>query len=200
MGTRREQILDAATQVTAESGVHGLTHRKVDAHGGLPFGTTANYFRTRQALTVAVIDHALERVGMVTEPDLNDQADAEQRLLTWLRHHLHVVFGGTNDLSVRAFNRIASEANADTGPTVFAKIVEKGTDELQRCRAIVCRCGSTDPDKHAEMLHMLIGAIFISRHAFPLTDDDPDHVLAPPVHGLISIIERDAREATDGTT
>ncbi len=50
---RRNQILDAAIDVLCDDGVGGLTHRQVDSRAGLPFGTTSNYFRTRQALLEA---------------------------------------------------------------------------------------------------------------------------------------------------
>ena len=50
---RRTQILDAAIDILADSGVGGLTHRHVDDRANLPAGTTSNYFRTRQALLEA---------------------------------------------------------------------------------------------------------------------------------------------------
>jgi DNA-binding transcriptional regulator YbjK len=50
---RRTQILDAAIDILADTGVGGLTHRQVDERVGLPAGTTSNYFRTRLALLEA---------------------------------------------------------------------------------------------------------------------------------------------------
>jgi DNA-binding transcriptional regulator YbjK len=50
---RRAQILDAAIDILADTGVGGVTHRQVDARTGLPAGTTSNYFRTRLALLEA---------------------------------------------------------------------------------------------------------------------------------------------------
>jgi len=50
---RRTQILDAAIDILADTGVGGLTHRQVDQRAGLPAGTTSNYFRTRLALLEA---------------------------------------------------------------------------------------------------------------------------------------------------
>jgi hypothetical protein len=43
---RRAQLLDAAIDILADTGVGGLTHRLVDERAGLPSGTTSNYFRT----------------------------------------------------------------------------------------------------------------------------------------------------------
>src|SRR5688500_7334673 len=61
MAGRREHILDAAITVLGESGMHGLTHRTVDAAAGLPAGSTSNHFRTRDALLGAVVEHLSAR-------------------------------------------------------------------------------------------------------------------------------------------
>lgn len=50
---RRAQILDAALDILADTGIGGVTHRQVDDRAGLPAGTTSNYFRTRLALLEA---------------------------------------------------------------------------------------------------------------------------------------------------
>ena len=50
---RRAQLADAAIELLAASGVHGVTHRAVDRRAGLPAGTASNYFRSREALLVA---------------------------------------------------------------------------------------------------------------------------------------------------
>src|SRR5919202_1583333 len=61
MANRRNEILDAAIAVLGESGIHALTHRAVDAAAGLPAGSTANYFRTRDALLDAVVERFAAR-------------------------------------------------------------------------------------------------------------------------------------------
>src|SRR5262245_2479235 len=61
MVSRREQILDAAITVLGESGMHGLTHRRVDAAAGLAAGSTSNHFRTRDALLSGVVERFADR-------------------------------------------------------------------------------------------------------------------------------------------
>ena len=39
------------------SGLRSLTHARVDARAGLPPGSTSNYFRTREALLIGVVEH-----------------------------------------------------------------------------------------------------------------------------------------------
>jgi DNA-binding transcriptional regulator YbjK len=53
---RRDRLADAAIELLAREGARGLTHRAVDAEAGEPPGTTSRYFRTRDALTRAVVD------------------------------------------------------------------------------------------------------------------------------------------------
>ncbi len=57
---RRTQILDAAIDILADTGVGGVTHRQVDQRAGLPPGTTSNYFRTRLALLEGAAGHVAD--------------------------------------------------------------------------------------------------------------------------------------------
>jgi len=61
MASRRDHLLDAATSVLGESGMHGLTHRAVDGAAALPAGSTSNHFRTRDALLNAVVERVAAR-------------------------------------------------------------------------------------------------------------------------------------------
>ena len=54
---RRRALMEAALHVVADEGLRGLTHRAVDRRAGLPEGTCSAYFRTRQALQLAVTEH-----------------------------------------------------------------------------------------------------------------------------------------------
>lgn len=83
--SRRDDALAAAVQALGEYGLHGLTHRKVDKVGGLPAGTTSNYFTRRIDLLVGVVDHLVNTdlsaweahdVPAITTPDGLIQASA----------------------------------------------------------------------------------------------------------------------------
>src|SRR5215475_4796512 len=50
---RREALADAAIAILGTSGIHALSHRAVDERAGLPAGTAANYFPTRDELLAA---------------------------------------------------------------------------------------------------------------------------------------------------
>jgi AcrR family transcriptional regulator len=72
---RRAQLADAGVDLLVESGVHGVTHRAVDRRAGLPPGTTSNYFRSREALLVAIARRVVER----HQVDMADAARAHPR-------------------------------------------------------------------------------------------------------------------------
>ncbi|GAA1987025.1 TetR/AcrR family transcriptional regulator [Catenulispora subtropica] len=57
---RRRAIADGAIAVLAAVGVHGFSHRAVDEAAGLPTGTSANYFPSRDALLSAAAERVLE--------------------------------------------------------------------------------------------------------------------------------------------
>ncbi|MGK5555865.1 TetR/AcrR family transcriptional regulator [Actinomadura kijaniata] len=57
---RRRALTDAAIELLASSGAHGLTHRAVEKEAGLPVGTASNYFRSREALLVAAAERIVE--------------------------------------------------------------------------------------------------------------------------------------------
>ncbi|GAA4557381.1 TetR/AcrR family transcriptional regulator [Planotetraspora kaengkrachanensis] len=57
---RRRALTDAAIDLLAGSGAHGVTHRAVEKAAGLPYGTASNYFRSREALLVATAERIVE--------------------------------------------------------------------------------------------------------------------------------------------
>ena len=69
---RRIDIADAAIDLLGKDGSRGLSHPRVDRHGGLPTGTTSYYFRTRKALLHAVAER-------LTELDLADLSMMDER-------------------------------------------------------------------------------------------------------------------------
>lgn len=59
--SRREAICEAALDLAAEGGNHGVTHQAIDRRLGLAKGSTSYYFRTRDALVGAAVRRLAER-------------------------------------------------------------------------------------------------------------------------------------------
>ncbi len=55
------RALDAAVELLGTEGMRALTHARVDERAGLPPGSTSNWFRTRRALLIGVVDWISER-------------------------------------------------------------------------------------------------------------------------------------------
>jgi DNA-binding transcriptional regulator YbjK len=88
---RRGQLADAAIALLAETGVHGVTHRAVERRAGLPVGTASNYFRSREALLVAVA----ERVGELHYADMDTAGAAHQPSSTGTRERTVELIAGS---------------------------------------------------------------------------------------------------------
>ena len=60
----------AATRVTAEQGLRGLTHRAVDREAGVSMGSCSAYYRTRAALQEGLAQYVASTVAAdVDGPD-----------------------------------------------------------------------------------------------------------------------------------
>ena len=71
---RRTVLLDAALEIVGTEGMRGLTHRAVDAAAAVPAGSTSNYFRTREALILGIVERFIARErAMATGP--HDEVD-----------------------------------------------------------------------------------------------------------------------------
>ncbi|WP_431914042.1 TetR/AcrR family transcriptional regulator [Nonomuraea jabiensis] len=81
---RRQALTDAAIELLASSGVHGLTHRAVEKAADLPPGTASNYFRSREALLVA----AAERVAELHHADTDRAVERPATLVDLLTDSL----------------------------------------------------------------------------------------------------------------
>ena len=57
---RRDAILDAVISVVADSGLDGVTHRRVAATAGLPLASTTYWFTSREEMLTAALSAAAE--------------------------------------------------------------------------------------------------------------------------------------------
>jgi DNA-binding transcriptional regulator YbjK len=78
---RRNAIADAAIEILGTAGSHRLSHRGVDERSGLPPGTAANYYPTRDDLLAAAADRiaALQFAEMAAATDPRQAAGTAAR-------------------------------------------------------------------------------------------------------------------------
>lgn len=116
---RRRQLADAAIELFGTDGPRGLSHPKVDAQARVPAGTTSFYFRTRQALLLAMAER-------LTEMDLLDLSRLSElatdvssgRFATTLAEL--VMHAGTEPLLVRTKARYELVLHASRDPELMA--------------------------------------------------------------------------------
>ncbi len=83
---RREQILEAAFRVAARDRLDGLTVRRVAEEAGLSSGLVFFYFKTKDALLVALLEWLLERtIVMRTDEGVLSLPTPRERFLARLR-------------------------------------------------------------------------------------------------------------------
>jgi AcrR family transcriptional regulator len=83
---RRAAILDAAIAVIARRGVRGLRVEQVAAEAGVATSLLYYYFKNRNGLVRATLDHANERAARSTGPDsllAEFDADARDTSVVW---------------------------------------------------------------------------------------------------------------------
>jgi AcrR family transcriptional regulator len=188
MAERRTDLLDAAIAVLGERGMHGLTHRAVDAAAGLPAGSTSNYFRSRDALLNAVVERfaARERAG-------------------WEDIALRV-YPSTPEELARALALFAQEA---TGPqrtltlARYAILVEAGIDPSLRAQLAATGArvnawflqwlrvaGSTDPERDAPIILNHWTGVVLHDLAIPDSAFDP----SAQISALVTTVVRPRSE------
>lgn len=64
----RTRSLQAAVELVGSEGLRALTHGRVDEKAALPRGSTSNFFRSRQALLVGVVNHIVEQELQMVQP------------------------------------------------------------------------------------------------------------------------------------
>ncbi|MFE4500389.1 TetR/AcrR family transcriptional regulator [Rhodococcus sp. NPDC056743] len=76
MNADRRPLMGAcAVTIIAEHGPRALTHRAVDAAMGIPQGSTSYYFRTRESLLAAAVQHIVEQSQSTFAEFLDDKSD-----------------------------------------------------------------------------------------------------------------------------
>ena len=89
--TRRNQILDAATQVFAEKGFHRATIKEIAHVAGIADGTVYNYFDNKTALMLAIFDRLNESDQRNEDFSKITEVDSRSFMKAYLRHRLTVL-------------------------------------------------------------------------------------------------------------
>ncbi|MEU8662225.1 TetR/AcrR family transcriptional regulator [Actinoplanes philippinensis] len=180
MPSRQEDLLDAAIGVLGNQGVRALTHRAVDAVAGVPFGSAANYFKTRDALLSAVVERFAERdragwqviAGFVAPSDPGELAAALTAYVTRALGPDRAVTVARYGLFIEAALRPALQEHLAVSATELRRWA------TQWLRAV----GSTDPEGDCTAIMDYLDGLILHQLAFP-----------GPAGGLAAAVDRAVR-------
>lgn len=175
---RRRRLADGAVVLLAEQGVHGLTHRRLDRALGLPEGSTANAFPTRDGLLAAALEaladadletarRAAERSNAPLDPEEAAALFAES-VLAWLKPRARA--------RLRARYELFLEATRNPG--LKDAFVERRLSFVRLAHGIAQRTGSSDPDGAASALVAWADGVLLANVADDARPPSRDQVTA----------------------
>ncbi|MET1074395.1 MAG: TetR family transcriptional regulator [Umezawaea sp.] len=195
MSDRIALLADAAIQVVAAHGMRGLTHRAVDAHAGVPQGSTSAYFRTRKALVEGLVQRLadietadIDAIGPPPAasdgpPDLDRAAAGVAALLDhWL--------GAGRERSLARFACLLEATHHPELRTILAH----GDRPRAQARALVAALGSTDPERDGHALVAFVDGLLFYR----LAGGGAAHAPAPGTPESLADLHRAALAAITG--
>jgi len=118
---RKSQILDAATKVFAEKGFHRATIRDVARAAGVADGTIYNYFESKTALLLGLLD----RLNATEQREVDFAQSAEMDVADFVRMYLNQRFKEVTATSLDVFHVLLSEVlvNQELRETYYRQIV-----------------------------------------------------------------------------
>ncbi len=88
---READILQAATTLFTSDGFHATSTRKIAAAAGVSEGTLFNYFKTKNALLLAILDGFYEDLTDTAAEVVQDTMDTRERLSNLANNHLRAL-------------------------------------------------------------------------------------------------------------
>lgn len=173
---RRRALADAAIELLASAGVHGLTHRAVEKEADLPPGTASNYFRSREALLVA----AAERVAELHHADTDRATDRAASMVELLTESL---FTAATTLRKRYQAVFELQLEAARRPALAAALARLQGSALRITAGHHDKLGPTIPRERIPALIALYGGAL-----FTLVTAPPESVTREAVRQTVEVI------------
>lgn len=192
MSSRRDDLLDAAITVLAERGLHGVTHRTIDTAAGVPTGSTSNYFRTREALLVAIAERFAVRERDALEQILSDvNPTTPDELAAVLARAARMSTGPLRALTLARFAMLVESA---ANPAIRAQLAAIGAGQGEHFQRWMKAAGSMNPQRDMSILSNHLTGLVLHEVALPTRDFDPLPSLTALVSALIPAGRRRAQK------
>lgn len=158
--SRRAEICEAALELAAAGGNHALTHQAIDKQLGIAQGSTSYYFRTRQVLVLAAINHltSLTRETFVSArgsgPAAPPTVPGAAKFIA--RQVDHLLGPRRRDVLAR-YALLPDAVHDDELRVALARCLFS----LEAAEALMLSLGATDPSRAAgDLLSLLEGLLF----------------------------------------
>ena len=168
---RRTVLLDAALEIVGTEGMRGLTHRAVDAAAAVPAGATSNYFRTREALILGIVERFIVRErAMATGP--HDEVDlSPDGVATALGRFVHRAVGPDRTVTLARY-AILVETAQNTG---LREGMARGADQVDTwALGLITGAGSQHPERDLGVLANYMTGLVLHELALPSPDLDAE--------------------------
>lgn len=171
MGNRREQLLDTAIALIGERGIHGLTHRSLDAAAELSAGSSSNHFRTRDALLNAVVERfAVRERANWEELAARTCPTSPQELARTLSEFAKEATGPHRALTLA---RYAILVESGIHPSLRAQLATTGAWVNAWATNWIRAAGSADPPRDAPVIMNHVTGVILHELAIPAPRFDP---------------------------
>jgi AcrR family transcriptional regulator len=76
--SRRKQIMDTALELFASEGYNHCSISQLASHAGISKGLLYNYFRSKEALLISIIDEGIENIMAMIDPNMDGILEPEE--------------------------------------------------------------------------------------------------------------------------
>jgi AcrR family transcriptional regulator len=169
MADRRTVLLDAALEIVGTQGMRGLTHRAVDAAAAVPAGSTSNYFRTREALILGIVERFVARERAMATGPREEVDPSPDGVATALGRFVERALGPDRAVTLARYAVLVETAQNPTlreGMAVGADQVDTWALDL------VTRAGSQHPERDHGLLANYVTGLVLHELALPSADLD----------------------------
>ncbi|NWD43561.1 TetR/AcrR family transcriptional regulator [Pseudomonas yamanorum] len=160
----REIIVEAATRLFRERGIHGISVSDVMAAAGLTHGGFYGHFESREALATEACNRAFEQSSLRWQARVEQSPDPETARLALIDPYLTAVNRDNpgDSCPVAAF---AGEMCHEAADSALQRTFIRGLEESMGILGATQATGTPEGDRQAAMAQyaMMVGAITLAR-------------------------------------
>lgn len=169
MTDRRTALLDAALELVGSQGMRGLTHRAVDVAAAVPAGSTSNYFRTREALILGIVERFIARERTMATGPLDEVEPSPDGVASAFGRFAHRALGPDRVVTLARYAILVETAQNPS----LRQGMASGADQVDRWALdVLTRAGSQHPERDRGVLANYVTGLVLHELALPSADLD----------------------------